>query len=454
MHCNARQMAKFLIKNGTLVNEGQRTKADILIENELIKTISKQGSIQADARTEIIDAEGKFIIPGMIDDQVHFREPGLTHKAEIQSESAAAVAGGITTFMEMPNTSPQTLTQELLQEKYDRAAEVSYANFSFFMGASNDNLEEVLKTNAKNVCGIKVFMGSSTGNMLVDKEEVLERIFCESDMLVATHCEEEAIIRKNIEAYKAKYGQNVPIEQHPNIRSAEACYTSSAKAVELASRCDARLHILHISTARELELFRNDVPLTEKKITAEACIHHLWFTDAQYTEKGTYIKWNPAVKTADDREAIRAAVNSNRIDVIATDHAPHTLNEKNNTYFSAPSGGPLVQHALPALLQMMESGVFTLEKIVEKTSHSLADCFQIEKRGYVREGYYADLAIVNPDGAWQVNKDNILYKCGWSPFEGQQFNYRIDTTFVSGFPAWHNGKLNHAQKGQRITFNR
>ena len=354
----------------------------------------------------------------------------------------------------MPNTNPQTLTQNLLQLKYDRAAEVSYANYSFFMGASNDNLEEVLKTDPKTVCGIKVFMGSSTGNMLVDKEEVLERIFCESDMLVATHCEEEAIIRKNIAAHKEKFGENVPITQHPIIRSAEACYTSSAKAVELASRCNARLHILHISTARELDLFRNDVPLTEKKITAEACIHHLWFTDAQYTEKGTYIKWNPAVKTANDREAIRAAVNSNKIDVIATDHAPHTLTEKNNSYFSAPSGGPLVQHALPALLQMMEEGVFSLEKIVEKTSHSLADCFEIEKRGYVREGYYADLVIVNPDAQWQVNKDNILYKCGWSPFEGQTFNHRIETTFVSGFPAWHDGKLNHAQKGSRITFNR
>ena len=447
-------MAKFLIKNGTLVNEGQRKKVDILIENDLIKTIGERGSISADDHTEVIDATGKFILPGMIDDQVHFREPGLTHKAEIKSESAAAVAGGITTFMEMPNTNPQTLTQNLLQLKYDRAAEVSYANYSFFMGASNDNLEEVLKTDPKTVCGIKVFMGSSTGNMLVDKEEVLERIFCESDMLVATHCEEEAIIRKNIAAHKEKFGENVPITQHPIIRSAEACYTSSAKAVELASRCNARLHILHISTARELDLFRNDVPLTEKKITAEACIHHLWFTDAQYTEKGTYIKWNPAVKTANDREAIRAAVNSNKIDVIATDHAPHTLTEKNNSYFSAPSGGPLVQHALPALLQMMEEGVFSLEKIVEKTSHSLADCFEIEKRGYVREGYYADLVIVNPDAQWQVNKDNILYKCGWSPFEGQTFNHRIETTFVSGFPAWHDGKLNHAQKGSRITFNR
>jgi len=441
-----------LIKNATIVNENKTFKGDVLIENEIIKEISS--SINASENTEVIDAEGKYLIPGFIDDQVHFREPGLTHKAEIATESAAAVAGGITTYMEMPNTVPQALTQTLLERKYERAAEVSLANYSFFMGASNDNLVEVLKTDPKRVCGIKVFMGSSTGNMLVDKEEVLERIFCESSMLVATHCEEEAIVRRNTAIYKEKYGENVPIVAHPLIRSEEACYTSSAKAVELASKCDARLHILHISTAKELELFRNDIPLAEKNITAEACIHHLWFTDAQYDTKGTFIKWNPAVKTVSDREAIRAAVTSGKIDVIATDHAPHTLTEKNNSYFSAPSGGPLVQHALPALFQMMDEGVFSMETIVHKTSHALAECFQIEKRGYLREGYYADIAIVNPNADLTIDKSNILYKCGWSPFEGQTFKYAVDSTFVSGHLAWHEGKLNKEKTGMRLSFER
>lgn len=447
-------MSKYLIKNGTVVNERTRKTADILIENELISKIAPSGTIEADAHTEVIDATGKFVIPGMIDDQVHFREPGLTHKAEIATESAAAVAGGITTYMEMPNTVPQALTQELLQHKYDRAAEVSMANYSFFMGASNDNLAEVLKTNAKDVCGIKVFMGSSTGNMLVDKEEVLHRIFCESDMLVATHCEEESIIRRNTAIYREKYGEDVPIQAHPIIRSAEACYASSSKAVDLATKCNARLHILHISTAKEIDLFRNDIPLAEKKVTAEACIHHLWFTDAQYEDKGTFIKWNPAVKSESDRAAIRAAVNSGKIDVIATDHAPHTLEEKNNSYFSAPSGGPLVQHAIPALFQMMDEGIFSMETIVEKTSHALAECFQIDKRGYIREGYFADIAIINPEADYFVEKSNILYKCGWSPFEGQKFNYSVDSTFVSGHLAWNAGKLNKKEMGKRVTFNR
>ncbi|MFK7757036.1 MAG: dihydroorotase [Flavobacteriales bacterium] len=447
-------MSKFLIKNGTLVNEGSRKYADILIENELISEIAPADSLEADAHTQVIDATGKFVIPGMIDDQVHFREPGLTHKAEIATESAAAVAGGITTYMEMPNTVPQALTQDLLQRKYDRAAEVSLANYSFFMGASNDNLLEVLKTDPKTVCGIKVFMGSSTGNMLVDKEEVLERIFCESSMLVATHCEEESIVRRNTAIYKEKYGENVPIVAHPLIRSEEACYASSAKAVELATKCDARLHILHISTAKELELFRNDIPLLEKNITAEACIHHLWFTDAQYDTKGTFIKWNPAVKSMSDRDAIREAVTSGKIDVIATDHAPHTLQEKINSYFNAPSGGPLVQHALPVLFQMMDEGIFSMETIVHKTSHALAECFQIENRGYLREGYYADIAIINPEGKLTIDKSNILYKCGWSPFEGQTFKYAVDSTFVSGHLAWHDGKLNKEKSGLRLSFAR
>ncbi len=446
-------MKTTLLKGGSLVNEGRIFQADLRIEGQRISEISEQGLAAKDNET-VIDLAGKLIIPGMIDDQVHFREPGLTHKAEIYTEAKAAVAGGITTFMEMPNTVPNTLTQELLADKYAIGKAKSLANYSFFMGASNDNLDEVLKTNVKDVCGVKVFMGSSTGNMLVDQDEVLDELFRNCPMLIATHCEDEATIRANTELARQKFGENVPISQHPIIRSEEACYLSSSKAVRLAQKHNTRLHILHTSTAKELDLFSNKLPLAEKRITAEACIHHLWFNDANYDEKGTYIKWNPAVKTANDQKNIMNAVLDNRIDIIATDHAPHTIAEKENTYFSVPSGGPLVQHALPALFEMHQSGKISIEDIVRKTSHAVADCFEIKDRGYLKEGYFADLAIVNLNAPWQVNKGNVLSKCGWSPFEGQTFKATIEKTFVSGHLAYESGKFDESVKGERITFNR
>ena len=406
---------------------------------------------------EVIEAKGFWLMPGCIDDQVHFREPGLTHKAEIATESAAAAAGGITSFMEMPNTVPQALTQHLLEDKYERADEVSTVNYSFFMGASNGNIDEVLKTDPARVCGIKVFMGSSTGDMLVDEEKVLEGIFKESPTLVATHCEEESIIRTNIAAAKERWGENVPINQHHLIRSEEACYKSSSKAVELATKLGTRLHILHISTARELDLFDGDKALSDKLITAEACIHHLWFTDADYSEKGTYIKWNPAVKTLNDREAIRAALLNGKIDVVATDHAPHTIEEKNGKYFSAPSGGPLVQHGLPAMLDLVHQGVISVEKVVDLMSHRVAECFKLSERGYIRKGYKADLVLVNPDAAWTVTGENIMYKCGWSPFTGHEFKSHVIGTWVNGVRVWDGVNIlttngNHA--GERLKFNR
>lgn len=443
----------FLIQGGSLINEGQVFEADIRIEGERITEISKQG-LSAKENEQVIDARGLLVMPGMIDDQVHFREPGLTHKAEIYTEAKAAVAGGITSFMEMPNTVPNTLTQELLEDKYQIAQQKSLANYSFFMGASNDNLEEVLKTNSERVCGVKVFMGSSTGNMLVDKEQVLDDLFRNCPMLIATHCEEESIIRENLEKARQQFGENVPIEQHPIIRSEEACYASSSKAVALASRHNTRLHILHISTAKELSLFRNDIPLKDKRITAEACIHHLWFSAEDYTSKGTYIKWNPAVKTAADRAAIQKAVKENVIDVIATDHAPHTIEEKESSYFKAPSGGPLVQHALPALLELYHQNVFSLSEIVNKTSHAVADCFQIKERGYLREGYFADIVLVDPSSNYTVSKENILYKCKWSPFEGSSFRSQIKKTFISGHLAYDEGVFNESKRGQRLLFSR
>lgn len=441
-----------LIKNATIVNEGKQFVGHVLIEGDKIKTVSET-EIAIKANREI-DATGKFLIPGMIDDQVHFREPGLTHKAEIKTEARAAVAGGITTFMEMPNTVPNTLTQELLQDKYDIAAANSVANYSFFMGASNDNLKEVLKTDPRKVCGVKVFMGSSTGNMLVDSKEVLNHLFQECGMLIATHCEDEATIRANTEYYRNLYGEDLPMKMHPVIRSVEACYKSSSMAIDLAEKYNTRLHILHISTAKETELFRNDMPLSEKRITAEACVHHLWFSDEDYERYGSNIKWNPAVKAAKDRDAIWKAVNDNRIDIIATDHAPHTREEKANSYFKAPSGGPLVQHALVALLEQYKNGRITLEHLVYKTSHAPAECFQIEKRGYIREGYFADLVLINLDSSWEVNSSNILSKCQWSPFEGTTFRSSIDTTFVSGEIAYENGRVNTSVRGQRLTFER
>ena len=444
-------MNTYLIKGATLVNEGKQFIADVLVKNGRIEQI---GEGLSSPTAQEINAEGLYLLPGMIDDQVHFREPGLTHKADIFTESMAAVAGGITSFMEMPNTVPNTLTQALLADKYAIAAETSLANYSFYMGASNDNIEEVLKTNAKDVCGIKVFMGSSTGNMLVDNEKTLENIFSKAPILVATHCEDEQTIRENLATFKAKYGEDLTIEMHPLIRSAEACYKSSSLAVELAKRYQTRLHILHISTAKEIALFDNSIPLAQKKITAEACVHHLWFNDTDYAKKGNFIKWNPAVKTATDQAGILNGVLNDNIDVIATDHAPHTLAEKQQPYASAPSGGPLVQHALPALLEMHLQGKISLEKIVEKTAHNVAICFDIEQRGFIREGYWADLVLVNLNDPFKVTPINVFYKCGWSPFDGDTFQASITHTFVSGNLAYQNGRFVTRKLGKRLSFTR
>ncbi|MTI21397.1 dihydroorotase [Fulvivirga sp. RKSG066] len=445
-------MKTTLITQAKIVNEGKQFIGDVLIRGQIIDKIGDD--LSGEEADEVIDAKGKLLLPGVIDDQVHFREPGLTHKATIYTEAKAAVAGGITSFMEMPNTVPNALTQELLEDKYEIAKKDSLANYSFFMGASNDNLEEVLKTNPKNVCGVKVFMGSSTGNMLVDQEETLEGLFSKVPMLIATHCEDEDTIRRNTAIYKEKYGEDVPIKCHPEIRSEEACYKSSSLAVSLAKKHNARLHILHISTAKETELFDNSKPLSEKRITAEACIHHLWFDDSYYETKGTLIKWNPAVKTAADRDAILQAVLDDKIDVIATDHAPHTSEEKQNKYFSAPSGGPLVQHSLVAMLELVKQGKISVERMVEKMSHNPAILFEIEKRGYIREGYYADLVLVDPENEWTVSKDNVLAKCGWSPFEGQSFSSKITHTFVSGHLAYQEGQFDESKKGERLSFDR
>ncbi len=444
-------MNTYLIKGATLVNEGKQFIADVLVKNGRIEQIGE--GLSAPTAQEI-NAEGLYLLPGMIDDQVHFREPGLTHKADIFTESMAAVAGGITSFMEMPNTVPNTLTQALLADKYAIAAETSLANYSFYMGASNDNIEEVLKTNAKDVCGIKVFMGSSTGNMLVDNEKTLENIFSKAPILVATHCEDEQTIRENLATFKAKYGEDLTIEMHPLIRSAEACYKSSSLAVELAKRYQTRLHILHISTAKEIALFDNSIPLAQKRITAEACVHHLWFNDTDYAKKENLIKWNPAVKTAADQAGVLNGVLNDNIDVIATDHAPHTLAEKQQPYASAPSGGPLVQHALPALLEMHLQGKISLEKIVEKTAHNVAICFDIEQRGFIREGYWADLVLVNLNDPFKVTPINVFYKCGWSPFDGDTFQASITHTFVSGNLAYQNGRFVTRELGKRLSFTR
>jgi dihydroorotase len=444
-------MSTILIKNAQVVNEGTIQVQDLFIKNGRIEKISTSLDMDAD---QVINAEGLHLFPGLIDDQVHFREPGLTHKANIFTESRAAVAGGTTSFMEMPNTVPNTLTQKLLQDKYDIAQDSSLANYSFFMGAANDNLDEVLKTNPRDVCGIKVFMGSSTGNMLVDNEAALEAIFSQAPTLIATHCEDELTIQENLAIYKEKYGDDVTIEMHPLIRSAEACYLSSSKAVELAKKNNTRLHILHISTAKETGLFENDIPLEQKRITAEACVHNLWFSDSDYKTKGNFIKWNPAVKTANDRDAILKAVLDGHIDVIATDHAPHTLEEKSQPYLQAPSGGPLVQHALQALLDMVKQGKLTLEQMVQKTAHNTAILFQIEQRGFIREGYWADLVLVDLNKPYTVTKENILSKCGWSPFENHTFTSTIEHTLVSGLLAYTNGQIQEVGSGHRLLFNR
>lgn len=446
-------MNRTLIKNARIVNEGTIFEGDLYIEDKIIKEIAESISPKSpDVR--IIDAEGSFLIPGAIDDQVHFREPGLTHKGNIETESRAAVAGGVTSYIEQPNTVPNAVTQELLEQKYQRAAEVSYANYSFMMGGTNDNLDELLKTNPRNVAGIKLFLGSSTGNMLVDDEQVLEKIFSSTSMLIAAHCEDEATIRQNLEKFKAEYGDDIPVKYHPEIRSTEACYISSSRAIELAKKTGARLHVFHLSTARETELFTNKIPLEDKKITAEVCVHHLWFTDADYATKGSLIKWNPAVKSEADRDALWKALLDDRIDVIATDHAPHTLEEKKKPYTSSPSGGPLVQHSVVAMFEAYHQKKISVEKIVEKMCHNPAKLFRIEKRGFIREGYYADLVIINPGLPWNVKKENILYKCGWSPFEGINFKSRITHTFVNGQLVYNNFKVKDVRCGERLLFNR
>lgn len=445
-------MKSILIKNAQIVNEGKIQKGDVLIENELIAVIAE--NITPKSEYTVIEADGLFLLPGMIDDQVHFREPGLTHKGNIASESRAAVAGGITSFIEQPNTVPNAVTQEILEEKYQIASQTSYVNYSFMMGATNDNLEEVLKTNPKNVAGIKIFLGSSTGNMLVDKEEVLEKIFSNTKMLIAVHCEDETTIKNNLSRYQEIYGENIPMELHPIIRSEEACYLSSSKAVALAKKTGARLHVFHLSTGVETELFQNNIPLEEKQITAEVCIHHLWFTDADYAEKGTLIKWNPAVKTQKDKDTLWEALLNDKIDVIATDHAPHTWEEKQNPYTTAPSGGPLVQHAMVALLENYKKGKISIEKIVEKTAHNPSTIFKIDRRGFIKEGFYADLILVDPKQSWTVTSNNLLYHCGWSPFEGTTFTTKITHTFVNGTLVYEKEAVKEIRNGKRLAFNR
>ncbi|HTF80323.1 MAG TPA: dihydroorotase [Cytophagales bacterium] len=442
-------MRSIIIKQGNVINEGKQYFADIYINDGIIEEIAP--IIHRKAHREI-NAEGLTIFPGAIDDQVHFREPGLTHKASIYTESRAAVAGGVTSFMEMPNTNPPTTTLKLLEEKYQIALQSSLANYSFYFGATNNNADEVKMIDPTSVCGVKVFMGSSTGDMLVDNEATLENIFKNSPTLIATHCEDDGLVKRNLEKYKAQYGDQLTAAHHPLIRSEEACYNSSSKAVALAQKTGARLHVLHISTAKELSLFRNDIPLKNKKITAEACIHHLWFCDSDYNDKGNFIKWNPAVKTASDREEIFKAVLDGRIDVIATDHAPHTIEEKSQGYLAAPSGGPLVQHSLLAMLDFYHQGKITLEEIARKMAHNVAELFQIDRRGFIREGYYADLVLVNLNKSHVVNKAHILYKCGWSPFEGHTFNSSIEKTFVSGNLVYDGDELIDGNQGMRLSF--
>ena len=444
-------MRTLLIKNGTIVNEGAVFKADLLIEDEIIKKIDEKIELDAD---KVIDATGLHIFPGVIDDQVHFREPGLTHKGCIASESKAAIAGGVTSFIEQPNTVPNAVTQEILEEKYKIAADTSFANYSFMMGGTNDNLDEVLKTNPRNVAGIKLFLGSSTRNMLVYNEEVLEKIFSSTKMLIAVHCEDEQTIRENLEKAKEQFGEDIPVSQHPIIRSAEACYLSSSKAIKLAKKTGARLHVFHVSTGKETELFDNNIPLEDKKITAEVCVHHLYFSAKDYGTKGNFIKWNPAVKSITDQEKIWEALLDDRIDVIATDHAPHTLEEKSQKYLQAPSGGPLVQHSLITMLDFAKKGKISIEKVAQKMMHNPAILFRIEKRGFVKEGFFADLALVDLNSEpWKVSKDNILYQCGWSPLEGKEFTTKVISTILNGAVVMENGKISDQRMGQRLLFN-
>jgi len=447
-------MGSILIKNAIIVNEGKSFRSDLLVTDEIISSIGSSDEMFIPAATRIIDATGKLLLPGVIDDQVHFREPGLTHKGEVFTESRAAVAGGVTSFMDMPNTNPQTISTEILEEKYNIGADRSLINYSFYIGATNDNLKEILNVDPSRVCGIKLFMGSSTGNMLVDNETALKQLFSLATMPVAAHCEDEQEIRKNSIFYRNKYGENVPVRLHPFIRSREACFLSSSRAIELALNYNTRLHILHLSTADEMKLFSNELPLQQKRITAEVCVHHLWFEDTSYDSLGAKIKWNPAIKTKYDRDALRGAVNKNFIDVVATDHAPHTTEEKNNSYFQCPSGGPLIQHSLVLMLELWHRKTFTLEKIVEMMCHNPAILFNIRERGFIREGYKADLCIVDPSDPWTVSKENLLYKCGWSPLQGTTFTSKVVTTIVNGNIIYDNGVVDEGYRGQRLMFDR
>lgn len=444
-------MPSFLVKNASLINEGKIFRANVLTEGKLISRISKK-DIPVPDQCTVIDAKGRYLIPGVIDDQVHFREPGLSHKADIHSESRAAAAGGVTSFMEMPNTIPQATTITELDKKFAIAAKKSLVNYSFYLGATNDNLEEIKKIDPSRICGLKVFMGSSTGNMLVDNIESLEKIFAESPVLIATHCEDETTIRENTKIFREKYGENMPFRYHPGIRSAEACFLSSSLAVRLAKKHNTRLHILHLSTEKELDLFRNDIPSDQKQITSEVCIHHLWFNDSFYDKKGSAIKWNPAVKKESDRIALIEGLKSGKLDVIATDHAPHTKEEKENPYFNAPSGGPMVQHSLTAMFEFVRQGIFSYEEVIGKMCHTPADIFKIEKRGYLREGYYADMTLVNPDSSWTVKPDNLLYKCGWSPLEETPFSSKVEKTFVNGDLVFDSGKIINSKSAMALSF--
>ncbi|MEI6050192.1 MAG: dihydroorotase [Bacteroidota bacterium] len=447
-------MSSILIKNATIVNEGRSFHSDLLIKDEIISSIGSTDQINAPPGTKTIDATGLLLIPGVIDDQVHFREPGLTHKGDIFSESRAAVAGGVTSFMDMPNTNPQTVTLNILNEKYRIGSENSLTNYSFYIGATNTNLDEVIKVDPLEVCGIKLFMGSSTGNMLVDNETALKELFSKANLPLTAHCEDEPTIRKNSEIYRKKYGEDVPVKMHPLIRSREACFKSSSYAINLAKEYNTRLHILHLSTADEIKLFTNELPLNQKKITGEVCVHHLWFDESSYDDLGTLIKWNPAIKTRFDRNALINGVNNNLIDIIATDHAPHTITEKRNSYFKAPSGGPLIQHSLVAMLELWHRKVFSLEKIIEMMCHNPAILFNIRNRGFIREGYKADLCLVDPASPWSVTKENLLYKCGWSPFEGTTFRSKVVQTIVNGTIVYDNGVIKENYRGQKLLFDR
>lgn len=447
-------MNKKLIKNVRIINEGRSYQGAVLINGEMIEAVYEgevPSEIIAEAK-DVVDAQGKWLLPGCIDDQVHFREPGLTHKADIYSESRAAVAGGVTSFMDMPNTKPQTTTLENLEWKFNRAAETSVANYSFFFGGTNDNMEDIRRLDRSRVPGLKLFLGSSTGNMLVDKKDALERIFSESDLLIAVHAEKEEIIKRNIAYYTQQYGEDLDISFHSKIRSEEACYASSSEAVELATRLGTRLHILHLSTAKETTLLDNKLPLKDKKITGEVCVHHLWFHDGDYALFGNRIKWNPSIKTLADRTALREAVNNDKIDIIATDHAPHLLSEKEGSCLKAASGGPLVQHSLIVMLELAMEGRFTYEKVVDKMAHKPAELFHIDRRGYIRPGYYADLVLIDPNKTWTVSKENILTKCGWSPFEGYTFHHAVDTTWVNGEVVWKDSQIQDNVHGKELKY--